>query len=213
MSHSNVKRFKQKLEEQINFIRSSCQAFDNGNKKEALRIATSIRVILHDTPQSTSILKHLNAKDINLFTIHVEPPKPPEDMNGYMPIHAFSMGVINLGGTDFGYGPNLEDFSPGKSRVLPVDEWWNEIIWIISLKSGLTRKRLVLSAANQDGGAHVDNQLNEHYDNLASADFGSISIRTKSISFQWPIKDMHLVAIRTIANELIKSPELLRLIQ
>lgn len=172
-----------------------------------------MRVILYDTPNSISILKHLNAKDINLFTTYYKPPKPPEGKNGYTYSHAFIMGVMTMGGPEFGYGPNLEDFRCDKSRVLPVEEWWNEVIWVISPESRLTRKRLVLSAVNQDGGAHVDSQLNKHYENLVDADLGSMRVKIGGVESQWPINDMHLVAIRTIGNELLKSPELLNLIR
>lgn len=210
MSLDTVNRFEQKLKQQIDFLQNSCRAFDNGNWNEAMRIATSVRIILHDTPNSTSILKHLNAKNINLFTTYW---KPPDGENGYAFMHVFNMGVIDMGKGKFGYGPNLEDFHPDKSRVLPVEEWWNQVVWVISPKSRLTRKRLVLSAANQDGGTHVDSQLNKHYEKLVSADLGSISVTMGGVGFRWPIKNMHLVAIRTIGNELLKSPELLNLIQ
>ncbi len=44
----------------------SCAAYDQGHIDEAVRIATLIRVLIHDTRNSISLLKHLDALGINL---------------------------------------------------------------------------------------------------------------------------------------------------
>src|SRR5437879_10728421 len=56
-------RLKRKLEEQIRFLARSCAAFDAGAEDEALRIATALRVIFHDTAVSTSLIRHLDLPD------------------------------------------------------------------------------------------------------------------------------------------------------
>ena len=53
-------RYKRKLVEHLNFLARSCQAWDQGAHEESLRIATSARVLLHDTQMSTSVLTLLN---------------------------------------------------------------------------------------------------------------------------------------------------------
>ena len=52
-----------KLENQMAFIKSSASAFDSGNIREAARLATSVRVLLHDTNSSHSLLKQLGVKN------------------------------------------------------------------------------------------------------------------------------------------------------
>ena len=81
MSHDTSERFKQKLKEQIVFLQNSCGGFDDGNWSEPVRIAASVRVILHDSAHSILLLAHLRAKNINLFTTYLKPPQ--EDNNGY----------------------------------------------------------------------------------------------------------------------------------
>lgn len=203
-------RFKDQLRRQIKFLRNSCQAFDKGDWEEAIRIATSIRVLVHDTQGSTSILKHLNAKNINLFSTRTD---MPAWSGGAKYTDGFSMGVISIGQGRGAYGPDLSDFSPDSSLVLPVDKWWEQIVWILSSECKLTRKRLILSAANQDGGAHVDRQLHEDYEKLANEQFGHITTKNGSQHYRQDVVNMHLVSIRTIANELLKSPELLNLLE
>ena len=203
-------KFREQLKRQLGFLKRSCRLFDMGYQDEAIRIATSIRVLVHDTNQSTSLLSHLNAKTINLFTTC---PEIQESEGGYVAITAFSMGIINMGkGGVYGYGPNLEDFR-SSSAVLPVDEWWNQIVWILRPDAKLSRKGIILTASNQDGGAHVDSKLDPKYETLADEVWGTLTIRKAGKEYHQSVINMHLMAIRTISNELLKSPELLRLLK
>ena len=203
-------RFKDQLKRQFGFLVNSCRIFDNGDWEEAIRIATCIRVLIHDTSKSTSLLKHLNAKSIKLFSTS---PEIPDSENGYEPFHAFTMGVIDFGKEVFGYMPNLEDFKPGSSVVLPVEEWWEQIVWKLSPQCKLTRKRLILSAANQDGGAHVDAKLSPDYEDLSRYSFGTLSFKVGGQGISRDVDKLHLITIRTIANEVLKSPDLLSLLE
>ena len=48
------------LKEQIQFLLKSCQSYDEGFFSEAKRLAVVIRVLLHDTKDSYSLLTLLN---------------------------------------------------------------------------------------------------------------------------------------------------------
>jgi len=61
MTSTDTARLPKKLEEQVQFIRRSCNAYDQGAEEEALRIATSLRVIFHQTGASTSLITNLGA--------------------------------------------------------------------------------------------------------------------------------------------------------
>src|SRR5208283_1964913 len=60
--------FKKDLGMHLKFLRSSAAAFDSGQTDEAIRMAVSMRVLLHDTKASTSLLTHLKAKNIPLLS-------------------------------------------------------------------------------------------------------------------------------------------------
>lgn len=203
-------RFKEQLKRQYNFLIYSCEAFDKGNWEEAVRIATCIRVFVHDTPKSISLLKHLNAKNIKLFNTS---PGIPKGENGYEPFTHFTMGIIDFGNQIFGYMPTLEDFKPGSSVVLPIEEWWNQIVWILSPECKLTRERIILSAANQDGGAHVDAKLKSDYEDLSQYNFGTLTCKTGGKRISMDVHKLHLMTIRTIANEILKSPDFVSLLK
>jgi len=95
---------------------------------------------------------------------------------------------------------------------LTIRDWWNQIVYI-SGTARLSRRDLVLSAADKDGGAHVDAKLNADYESLMNSNgFGFFSLsQTGELGTFTPIIDAHLVYLRQMGHELLSSPELLEL--
>lgn len=60
--------FRKHLRRQLDFLGRSAAAYDAGHADEAVRIATTIRILIHNTQSSTSLLKHLNATTISLMS-------------------------------------------------------------------------------------------------------------------------------------------------
>jgi len=76
----------------------------------------------------------------------------------------------------------------------------------------LTRRSIVLAAANKDGGAHVDSGLTAEYEALAQdGAIGSFRQDAHETQSDVPIVEAHLVALRQIGYELLHSPELSKL--
>jgi hypothetical protein len=50
----------------------------------------------------------------------------------------------------------------------PVHKWWKEQVIYAFEGRNYSRSDLVLAAANQDGGAHVDDKLKSFYEDLAA---------------------------------------------
>jgi hypothetical protein len=55
--------FREHLIEQLGFLASSAAEYDAGTESEAKRLATTIRVLVHDTSRSRSVLTHLGVRD------------------------------------------------------------------------------------------------------------------------------------------------------
>src|SRR5271156_2989077 len=58
--------YKNHLQQQLNYIKRSAELYDEGEHDEAARIAVCLRVLLHDTKNSISLLTHMNSKNIKL---------------------------------------------------------------------------------------------------------------------------------------------------
>lgn len=191
--------FVHHLQRQLGFLENSCASYDAGHHSEAIRIATVIRVLLHDTGKSTSLLRHLAATDIQLLSTTFDPPS-----------WAFHfMGLGQFGGGR-GYVPQLGDGPI--NTLIPVTTWWNQVVMVID-RTRITRRDLVLGAANKDGGAHVDTNLTAEYEALATDGVvGSLIYRMSDDSeVAAPIQGAHLLSLRQLGYELLHSPALLDL--
>lgn len=193
LSESDLKKH---LDEQLHFIELSCESFDSGFESESKRIAVSIRILLHDTNSSHSLLKQLNMKKINFYDSAIE-----YNERSQAPHH----GLIWLATAP----PKnryvaMMDGTPSKFiRKVNFDEWWNKVVLVDVSKNRLSRKDLILIATNQDGGAHIDPKLNKIYANIAREN--SIGWKYHTPNGDTNIEGPERASIRQIAHEILKT--------
>ncbi|AMY20327.1 hypothetical protein A3Q40_02964 [Rhodococcus sp. PBTS 1] len=89
---------------------------------------------------------------------------------------------------------------------LPVEEWWSGETVFVHDEVQYTRKLIVLSAADKDGGAHVDEDLEDYYEVLRAGEY-AIGI---SRDFDPPgvtiyPTNAHLALLRQFAHEMLAS--------
>ena len=96
--------FRQKLREQLGFLERSCGAFDAGYHDEAIRIAQCIRVLMRDTRTQTSLLTHLNARDINLLSICFNiAPRMQRGVGGFQTFNGMGRASLRQWALDITY--------------------------------------------------------------------------------------------------------------
>jgi hypothetical protein len=140
------------LREQLAFLEASGESFDAGNEGEAKRLAVVLRVLLHDTANSHSLLGTLGIKDTLRYWQVMG--TAPENAMGFM---GLSMGFTEKG---MRYKPTLR----GPKQLVPFAEWWNaRVLYIPAEQLEVSRKSAILALANTDGGAHVDPTLDASY--------------------------------------------------
>jgi hypothetical protein len=195
--------FKSHLFKQLGFLWRSCASYDQGHLDEAVRIATAIRVIVHDTHKSTSLLSHLSALNISLAST-------VSNFDHSRSVFLSGMGRMTMTNTKSTWEPALDCSAIDKQ--IPVADWWNQVVYILG-KVKATRKSLVLAAANKDGGAHVDSSLTHEYETLMhTGELGWFHYPPQGTEGRFePVMDTHLIYIRQMGFELLNSPELLAL--
>jgi len=211
--------FRQQLRRQITFLENSCQAYDQGGVEEAVRIAVALRVIFHDSQNSTSLLAHLGKKmSITLLSTadpFIEDPVAP---NLYLVQLVASLNLINQN-RDAEFRCNCLPRLGGTARKdqIPFQRWWKKehVIKHKQPATTLTRRDLVLAAANRDGGAHVDKTLDPTYDYVRLGSGLEIEIHLNP-RFGLPpqkaaFENIHFASLRQIAFEVLNSPSLLAL--
>ena len=156
------------LRRQLKFLRDACSRFDEGDLDYALQIATKLRVLLYDKGQSVSVLRQLE----QTFSI---------DRREFPDLSTTRGEFSNVGHTDFvraslcQYEMNHDLDAPSVLTVRPIAAqeggryparafrtWWErQNVILLDREHFLTRVKAVTLLANQDGGAHVDPQIEQ----------------------------------------------------
>lgn len=129
------------LVDQLRLLRRSCGNDERWDFAEGHNIVTRLRVLLHQTHISHSLLEQLNMRN-GKFLNSIGPGNTLVIVSTYGPWPRFLM-----------------PFRPwSESDSIPFDDWWeNSSITVGKVKS--SRKDLVTMLANQEGGAHVDPEM------------------------------------------------------
>jgi hypothetical protein len=136
----------ERLKEQLGFLDTSSRLYDEGHEHEAIRLARTIRVLVHDTDRSRSLLGLLGVKtSITFWSVHYGEAGPS------------SISFVGIGKRLHGYGPIL---LPPRRR-LAFEKWWEDELLYVKGDERLTRQRAVLTLADKDEGAHVDPKLKD----------------------------------------------------
>jgi hypothetical protein len=195
MTELSSKELQEHLEEQIEFLECSASSYDNGFEGEIKRLAVSVRVLVHDTGKSTSLLTLLGKKNIDFVDTSI-----PFDESNKM-THS-GLVQMSLGARGSKSLPLLDD-GPF-SRAVSFELWWNGIIFVDKDRNEFSRKDIVLSLANKEGGAHVDNKLDKKYADLRKNNsLGWFDVTTDGK--QTPSADQVPATMRQITHETLKT--------
>lgn len=163
-------RYADSLKEQYGFLRRSIDSAMDGHDEEALRIATAIRVLVHETASSKPLLKNLNPNYLQLTILDIPAPARAKERPTTL---IFYMGIGFEMNASTGLRPiiDLANGPPGQQLVL-LGLWWDQIILVfndVGRTVTFTRKQLLITLANKEGGAHVDMQLPRDYEKFVLA--------------------------------------------
>lgn len=191
----SFEELRNQWETQIKFLVRSCEYYDKGDFDEAKRIATSLRILFHNTKKSKSLLNQLNLTH-NLVFWSSSSLYTPSNL-----VSSWTLLLISFNRNEVLFKPILLDVI-GRTFYLNFEDWWNEIIFD-DKSYFLCRRDIVLSIANQDGGAHVDPTLDEPYANLAKKN--SLGVNYFNETHSQPHNNPAYASIRQIACEVLKS--------
>jgi hypothetical protein len=193
-------RYKKLLGTHIGYLERSSQVYDGGQEDESLRISTTMRVMFHDTASSTSLLSHLGLKGTAMLST----------ARGHGNWQDFLAHVIDLTSSR----PIVMKPLLGEKFVeLPLSDWWDGEAVFVHNGTSYTRRRIILSMANKDGGAHVDEKLDACYEVLRAGKY-ALGI-TGNLTYDGPPPfpqgvtiypdNAHLALVRQFAHETLAS--------
>lgn len=199
---------KKQLDEQINFIKKSCAEFDGGEVSEAKRIALSIRILLHDTRRSTSLLNSLGDKS-KIFFLDSAFSFNPHNLAPHQGLVIMECNADTVH-TKVEYKPLLGTHisMQHQEKWIPFTDWWQHTV-IKDQKGNLfSRKDLILHIADTDGGAHIDKDLDQNYVDLSRNNSTGFYFAMKlqgGEEHHIALKNIELASVRQIGFEIIQS--------
>lgn len=192
------KQLEEYLDEQVSFLESSAMAYDQGEEAEAKRLASTIRLLVHDTNHSTSLLKQLDMKEIGFYNT------AGEVLIGNALTHNGIVSMYLKAGEHARFVAPLDNKADTcNDRTVAFDNWWEQIVFVDEEKRAFTRKDIILYLANMDGGSHVDPCVDEDYAKLSRE--GSLGWKSEVNGEERILDGPELPAARQIAHELLKS--------
>lgn len=185
------------LNEQIGFLRLSADAYDDGKHAESKRLASTLRTLLHQTKTSKALLGQLGRLETTLF------------FSSALPTHSENilpeLGLIAISSRSTHYEALLDGVPPpARNRRLPFQAWWNEVVFRHGANNAevMTRRRLVLSAANKEGGSHVDEAEPDYAQLNADRLRWFSGVTGSEVAL---VKGAPAAALRQIAHEVLRS--------
>lgn len=189
------------LKEQVAFLQRSAKAFDQGYLVEAKRIAVIVRLLVHDTTSSKSLLGLLNLKKIRFLATSPEYDENTKDIGSFNGLALLEMNTAE--GARFIPRCSIPVKSPQPHTWKEFDGWWHKTVIKDAKNQEFSRKKLVLALANKEGGAHVDPELDVDYAALSRDN--SMGWYYEAANKKGPVEDIELASCRQIAHEILES--------
>ena len=237
MTRSTVSpsELKMNLLDNLEMMKLNCATYDQGHSIVATQLAVNMRVLLHDTRMSTSLVTLMNAQSISLtssqegavyeFTFTSPVTGEVIMFKDYCSWYEYSSEnrmcilVRDSVGTPAGFEwsvspiPKLERT---KIHSLSIHEWLTETI-LMTHSFEFSREALILKAANKAGGAHIAPDLSlEEYALIHRTQYFApetlvISGLSVTMAPHPTMPKPYLMALRQMAWEILNSPDLLAL--
>jgi hypothetical protein len=154
---------KKLLTEQYQRLKSAVDGFYEGREFEVLNIAITLRVLIHETDKSHSLLSRVNPGYWDLDIYHK--PLNPRTL--------FTVPVTLRIRGDGDSRIIRSSFDSPSYKLVPLLEWWTAPYQAPSLFKPirLSKKDIILNVAHKDGGAHVDSEVPETHHGVTRPPF------------------------------------------
>ncbi len=212
---------KNSFNHQCDYLYRSCRAFDAGQENEALRLSTTLRVLLHQTPKSNSLLNQMNLLTSLAYVdsgarraslIQVLNQQAPAGMVYNFDIADTLLVFSSVIGDEIKFiAPLMRSrfvtADPKHAAVVPTrsyKDWWEDRFMEVTNGHAFSRKDIVLALANKEGGTHLDPDIEIKFDDLYQDNLGT-EAGTDSIPFQKVKPNIAYATVRQIAYEVMAT--------
>ena len=191
---------RQDFKRNFGFLTRSLEAYKGGVQDEAIRLAGSVYVFVHDHGKSSvSILSHVNRKNIPFHNTGV--PLNPRNLLTENPLVMFRLGGV-------GASVAIPRYNDGHTQLppLPFSKWWEAPVLRDNKRREFSRKNLIMTVRNKQGSGHVSADLDEAFSDLNNRN--SMGWVTVTNGHSQPLAGIEYATVAQIAHELRVTLEL-----
>lgn len=154
----SLQDFREDLSRAIENLQAVVSAYDQGFASATISMAVSIRTLFHQTKNSKALLHQvlsLSGEDLATFPMI---STKEADVPGRLLLFGDCIVAMEMNQNGMRFVPLLDSQN---SRTIPFSEWWNEKV-IRDVRNGYenpvkySRKDIIITHADQEGGAHFD---------------------------------------------------------
>jgi hypothetical protein len=148
------------LEQHRQLLEAAVEQMAEGSLVHALTIATSIRVLLHETGSSIPLLKRLRTDYLSLPIFTTPAPKPQPTLPNVRAMTVMHIAAnLMIAGGKLSLNPTI-NIKGCEQKTL--GRWWTDLGIVVPGGTPLSRKDIILGIANKEG-AHVDDDMPRNY--------------------------------------------------
>lgn len=199
---------KEALKLQLKKLHDYCVMYDNGRHEYAAEIALKIRVLLHSTRNSKSLYDMLIERNLlnktplfadfrclNMIDPHEE--KFVEQFSSFM--ISYNVTIVDDPKEQKPMTPTFR--CENKYVLWSFDDWWKKLVVCQWHDQKLTRRDVVRILSDQDGGAHVDENIDDRLYALKRNLVSTVTFVINNTSFKIGTELLLATIVRTIAEE------------
>ena len=177
IAHANLSREEKRklllssLEDHRHLLRSAIKAMAEGDLRQALPIAVSIRTLVHETGRTKPLLKSLkpNYLDLSIMDLPTQPihgvhPGGVRSITFNLPISV----TFSIEEPRIRLNPDIDP--KNEFRPVPLGTWWNKTFMNLPAVGAYSRRQLVLDLADKEA-VHSDVDISKQYHQLLGSQF------------------------------------------
>lgn len=198
------KELLHRFQRQLRLLSKSANEYDRGDTDEESNMAIRLRVLFHDHNWTISVLEQLGAKSGLRLLSTAEHGTATE---GFWSALTFQRIYSADDGMRGAFQPKLD--AARHRRLVPFDQWWEGEIVYAAVATGIviSRRDVVLYAANKEGGAHVDTRVDSLLEWMLQGGTWMITNYPENGEpTSFPFENMLSAALRQITYEVLNSP-------
>lgn len=190
---------KLEFKRQIKLLKDYAEKYDNGENHYATEMAVKLRLMLHETGKSKSLVGQLLLRDRKFYDTGA-------NFNLLQPGIFFMSGISSLTYPSIPNGmmPFLDGVIPGRDGYVDFSSYWNRVVMIDNDGTSFTRAEIIGNIANQDGGAHVDPGIDKKHYELSRHNTIGIELVSDDNTTK-PVNRPDFPVIRQITHEILKT--------